>query len=42
MKCKAINSKIFFLAAILFFEGAILDLNNYSFPWQMCFIWGLL
>jgi hypothetical protein len=22
--------------------GGMLDLNNHSFSWQMCFMWGLL
>ena len=33
-----INTKIFFLADILFLEG-ISDLKKRIFPWQACYIW---
>jgi hypothetical protein len=35
--------KYFFFADILFFfGGGILDLDKYVFPWQICFLRGLV
>ena len=36
------NGKTFHLSRHFIFGGAILDLDIYIFPWQMCFIWAVV
>jgi len=37
-----LTAKRFFLAGILVLGGVTLDLAKNIFPWQTCFVWGIV
>jgi len=42
IKCMKLNAKLFSLSRHFIFVGVISDWDKYIFPWQTCFIWGVI